>query len=251
MYHSVSEGCENVHPYYRTITSPSVFADQMNFLRENGYNVIDLTTLIKSSRAGGSPPPKSVVLTFDDGFRDFYTNAFPVLQRCGFPATVFLLTGHIDNDSSFNGRSCLSWNQVRELVRYGISFGSHTVSHPVLNAIGDRDLDFELALSKERIESELGRTVGAFAFPYAFPEHDHPFLRRLKSSLAKTGFKCCLTTRIGTVAPGDDLFRLKRLPVNSMDDRRLLRAKLEGAYNWLYRLQRYYKRIGRGIQTDY
>jgi hypothetical protein len=60
-----------------------------------------------------------------------------------------------------------------------------------------------------------------------------------------------LTTRIGTVAPGDDLFRLKRLPVNSMDDRRLLRAKLEGAYNWLYRLQRYYKRIGRGIQTDY
>jgi peptidoglycan/xylan/chitin deacetylase (PgdA/CDA1 family) len=250
MYHSVSDERENANPYYRTLTSPSVFADQMNFLHENGYNVIDLMTLVESMSAGRQPAPKSVVLTFDDGYRDFYENAFPILYEHRLPATVFLVTGHIDNGSCLKGKICLSWDQVRELGRHGISFGSHTVNHQVLNALAGKDLDFELTRSKDRIESELGKKVEAFAYPYAFPEQDRAFLQRLKSTLVGTGYKCCLTTRIGTASACDDPFRLKRLPVNSMDDSRLLRAKLEGAYDWLSRLQLSYKRIGRGKQAD-
>lgn len=243
MYHSISNGHENGNSYYRTITSPSVFADQMRFLDENGYNVIDLMELVKSINNGGEPPPRSVALTFDDGFRDFYTDAFPALQEHGFPATVFLVTGRIDKSAPLNGKSCLSWDQVRELDRNGISFGSHTVNHPTLTTLPQKELEFELARSKDRIESELGKTIESFSYPFAFPEHNGFFLGRLWSVLYSTGYRCCLTTRIGATAAGDDPFRLKRLPVNSMDDSLLLEAKMNGAYDWLQTCQTVYKRF--------
>lgn len=243
MYHGISSGHEDYHPYFQTLTSPSVFADQMRFLAENDYNVIDLMTLVEIMCADTEVPPKSVALTFDDGLRDFYTNALPVLQEHGFPATVFLVTGHIDNSTSINGSGCLSWDQVRELDRYRISFGSHTVSHPYLNLLAKKDLDFELTRSKDRIESELGKKIEAFSYPFGFPEYDRPFLQILRSGLAETGYKCCLTTRVGTALAGDDPFSLKRLPVNSMDDNLLLEAKMEGAYDWIYNFQLTYKRI--------
>ena len=243
MYHSISEGRENDHPYFRTLTSPSIFAEQMRFLAENGYKVMDLMELVRSMSAGVEPPPRSVALTFDDGFADFFTDAFPVLHEHGFPATVFLVTDPIDKSLSLNGHSCLSWEQVRELDRHGISFGSHTVGHPHLNELEGKDLHFELSRSKERIESELGKEVKGFCYPFGFPEYDRPFLKRLRTDLEGTGYSCCLTTRIGTASAGDDPFSLKRLPVNSLDDSLLLAAKMEGAYDWIYNFQLSYKRI--------
>lgn len=245
MYHRICDESQSRLPYYRTNTSPGVFAAQMRFLHENGYNVIDLKTLIESMNSGNAPPTGSVVLTFDDGFRDFYTEAFPVLQQHGFPASIFLMTKFIDESSSFDGHKCLSWSQVRELGRYNVSFGSHTVSHPVLNSLTEKELDFELTRSKDRIQSELGKEVEAFSYPFAFPEHDRPFVKRLKSKLAQTGYKYGVTTRIGTVSQRDtgDPFSLKRLPVNSLDDNLLLKAKLEGAYNWMYICQMLHKHL--------
>jgi len=243
MYHSISDGSENGHPYFRTLTSPSAFAEQMRFLHENGYNVIDLMALVDDMNAGRAPPPKSVVLTFDDGFHDFYTNAFPVLQQYRFPAAVFLATQFIDEGSPFKGLRYLTWTQVRELAGYGVSFGSHTVSHPDLSRLPRNELEFELFESKQRIESELGKKVEAFSYPFAFPEHGSFFVRQLKPTLDRAGYKCCLTTRIGTVSAGDDLSRLKRLPANSLDDNLLLKAKIDGAYNWLYTCQVLYKRL--------
>jgi len=245
MYHSISDGFQNVHPYYLTVTSPAVFAEQMRFLHENGCHVIDLMTLVENLNTGKEPAPGSVVLTFDDGLHDFYTHAFPLLQEYGFPATVFLTTGPIDQSASFMGCRCLAWDEVRELKKYGVSFGSHTHSHPVLNQIAERELLFEIARSKERIESETGDSVDAFSYPYAFPEHDRAHKQKLDAILSMNGYKCCVTTRIGTTSRKDDIFCLKRLPVNSMDDRLLLKAKIDGAYDWLSTLQYSYKRVVR------
>ncbi|MGC8494219.1 MAG: polysaccharide deacetylase family protein [Syntrophobacteraceae bacterium] len=243
MYHSISDVHENGQSYFRTVTSLSVFSEQMQFLDESGYNVVDLMTLVQAVKAGRDLPPRSVALTFDDGFRDFYTDAFPVLQRHDFPATVFLVTGRIDRDAPLNGKSCLTWGQVRELDRAGITFGSHTVNHPTLSVLSEKDLEFELIHSKERIESELGKSIDSFCYPFGFPEHDRPFLGKLFAILASNDYKCCLTTRIGTAAAGDDPFRLRRLPVNSMDDSPLLEAKMAGAYDWLQTCQTVYKRF--------
>ncbi len=246
MYHSITDESENRHPYYRINTSREMFAAQMRFLHEHRFNVIDLSTLIEKMNSGGEPQPRSVVLTFDDGFQDFYSKAFPVLQQYGFPATVFLATRPIDNRTLLNGRECLSWEQARELSRYDVSFGSHTVSHPVLSTLSDRELVFELTRSKDRIEYELGKGVESFCYPYAFPESDRSFLRRLRSALTGAGYNCCLTTRVGTVRTpkdADEHFCLKRLPVNSLDDEMLFKAKLDGAYDWVHMFQILYKHL--------
>lgn len=241
MYHSISNCNESVHPYYQICTSPVMFDKQMRFLHENGYQIIDLTALVENMKAGKEVAPQSVVLTFDDGFRDFYTNAFPILQKYGFPATVFLATGFIDEAARFKGRECLTWSQVRELRKYGTSFGSHTVSHRMLSAITKTELNYELVCSKERIESELGEKIESFCYPFAFPETDGAHIESLLAILGKSGYRCGVSTRVGTTSKDDDVFCLKRLPVNSLDEARFFRAKLEGGYDWLHSFQVFYK----------
>jgi len=238
MYHSISEEPATAnHPYFLTNSCPRVFAEHMRFLHENGYETVSLTETIRCLKAGQTSP-KSVVLTFDDGYDDFYTNAYPVMSLYGFNATVFLPTDYIGNEPrSFNNKRCLTWNQVRELHRAGVTFGSHTVTHPQLRSVAQRDLAYEVRHSKETLENELDSKIESFCYPYAFPEHDVRFRLALRSQLEESGYKHGVCTILGVARKGDDTFFLKRLPVNSCDDYRFLRAKLEGGYDWLHRFQ--------------
>ena len=191
--------------------------------------------------------PKLVCVTFDDGYRDFYTEAFPVLQNHGFTATVFLPTAFIRDSSSLLSSSSiranspfrnpqsvfLSWSEVTELRRQGIHFGSHTVNHPKLIELSWPDIERELLDSRTELEKQLQAAVTAFCYPYAFPQTDRQFVHRLTGLLSETGYSSCATTELGRVRTGTDPFRLKRLPVNSLDDAALFAAKLEGAYDWL------------------
>ncbi|MCD4812025.1 polysaccharide deacetylase family protein [bacterium] len=91
-------------------------------------------------------PQRYAVLTFDDGFRDFYTYAYPILKKYSFTATVFLPTGFIGNGQSiFNGKEHLRWDEVREIRFNGIEFGSHTVSHPKLRNLKRKNVENELS----------------------------------------------------------------------------------------------------------
>jgi peptidoglycan/xylan/chitin deacetylase (PgdA/CDA1 family) len=174
------------------------------------------------------------VLTFDDGFRDFHTTALPVLQQYGFGATVFLPTVFIGNEPRrFKGRDCMTWNEVRELHEAGIEFGSHTVNHPRLCALDLEEVHTELEQSKVMIEDALGEAIHSFAYPYAFPSADRPFAEAFRNLLVGAGYWCCVTTELGRTKPGDDPYRLRRLPMNSFDDPELFRAKLKGGYDWL------------------
>jgi peptidoglycan/xylan/chitin deacetylase (PgdA/CDA1 family) len=179
-----------------------------------------------------------MVITFDDGFQDFYASAFPILSRYGFSATMFLPTAYIGVTSrSFNGRECLTWGQVRELERAGIEFGSHTVTHPQLKTLDSAAVAYEVRTSKAMIEQELGCAVKSFAYPYAFPEADRPFTKRLRGMIDEAGYENGVSTILGTADRAGDKLFMKRLPMNSCDDARLFRAKLEGAYDWLHTIQ--------------
>jgi peptidoglycan/xylan/chitin deacetylase (PgdA/CDA1 family) len=244
MYHSISDGAEDaVSPYYRTATRPAVFAQHMALLRAEGYRVVSLQTGLREFRSGSSDNGKTVVLTFDDGLRDFYTSAFPILREHGQTASVFLPTAFIgDQPGHFKGQECMTWSEARELHEAGIEIGSHTVNHPRLYELGFADIRAELANSKAVIEDRLGSAVVSFAYPYAFPVADRSFVRAFGDVVAQTGYRYCVTTALGCVKPGDDAYRLKRLPVNSSDDPALFRAKLEGCYDWLEIPQRAFKR---------
>jgi len=236
MYHGVCDDPETgVSPYYRTNTSPAVFRRQMRQLSEAGYKTLDLSQAIEALAGRGPVPPgRNVVITFDDGFRCFYTEAWPALREHGFTATAFLATAFIHSArKSFKGRECLTWEEARELRKAGMGMGSHTVNHPTLHELAWDQIERELCDSRRQMENELAEPVTTFAYPYAFPQSDGHFVEVFKKLLRKAGYVCCVTTELGRAKPGDDPLHLKRLPVNSLDDAEFFRAKLEGGYDWL------------------
>ena len=258
MYHSISNDVENVrHPYFKTSTSPRVFAEHMKYLHESNYAVISLPEAVDIITRNPEPATRNhslitrnsqlatrnpVVLTFDDGFADFYTEAFPILQEYGFCATVFLPTGFIsDGECCFKDKRCLRWGEIRELAESGVEFGSHTVTHPQL-----RDLDWnqvvrEIGESRGIIEDKIGEKAESFSYPYAFPAENECLKERLKNSLVELGYKNGVTTSIGTAVRGDDPLFLRRIPINSDDDTVFFKAKLEGGYDWIQQIQKGYK----------
>lgn len=245
MYHSISENCEErIHPYYELNTSPRLFAEHMKYLAENKYAVITLDQVAQFVASGKNAPEHCVAITFDDGYRDFYTEAFPILQQHGFTATVFLPTNFIGSQRlKFKGKECLSWEEVRELHRQGIVFGSHTVTHPKLRLLKRAELENEIRQSKEIIEDRIGASVQTFSFPFAFPEQDRNFIKILKDLLLGNGYNAGVTTMIGRASAKDSQLLLRRIPVNNRDDLLLYGAKLQGAYDWVQILQRLKKRL--------
>lgn len=251
MYHSISNDIENVrHPYFKTSTSPLVFRDHMKFLHENHYTVISLVEAVEAITrtpefsTGHSEPRISnrVALTFDDGFADFYTEAFPIMEKYGFRGTVFLPTGFISDEGSFfKDKRCLRWREIRELAKSGIAFGSHTVTHPQLRNLDWSQVLWEIKESRGTIEDRIGEKAESFSYPYAFPAEDESLKERLKNSLIELGYKIGVTTSIGTAVRGDDFLFLRRIPVNSDDDPVFFRAKLEGGYDWIQYIQKGYK----------
>lgn len=167
MYHSISEGAGP------TCTAPEAFRRQMTILEESGYGVVSLTELGEWTRGCRDLPPRCAVLTFDDGFLDFATAAFPELQRRGWPATVFLPVSHLGGtdrwESSRKGataRRLMDWSTVAELAAAGIDFGAHGVTHRDLTQLrGDELLD-EVLTPKRMIEERLSRQVASFAAPF-------------------------------------------------------------------------------------
>jgi peptidoglycan/xylan/chitin deacetylase (PgdA/CDA1 family) len=254
MYHSIADQDETgVEPYYRTATTPAVFAAQMENLNRAGFSAIGLDEAIRRCTNRASDPKgstngdakKYVVITFDDGFRNFYTDAFPILNRYRFTATMFLPTAYIgDRPLNFKGKDCLNWGEVRELHQHGISFGSHTVTHPQLHDCDAASVKKEIWESKQTIEQNLGSAIQSFAYPYAFPEADADFKRRLRDELSQAGYENGVCTTIGRPGKSSDPFFLKRLPVNSDDDARLFQAKLAGSYDWLAKPQ-YLKKVAK------
>jgi peptidoglycan/xylan/chitin deacetylase (PgdA/CDA1 family) len=245
MYHSVSENHRTgVHPYFTLETSPEVFEMQMKYLRDAGYQSISTADVITLLTSGQTDGKKYVVITFDDGYRDFYTHAFPIMNKFGLGATVYLPTAYINHQPHpFKGKDCLTWSDVRDLHRAGVVFGSHTVTHPKLRGLCDADLERELRCSKEKIESELGVRAESFAYPYAFPDQDREFTHRLRDLLKVTGYHDGVSTVLGTVQSLEERFFLRRVPANTWDDLDFFRAKLEGDYDWLHWPQRIRKRI--------
>ncbi len=241
MYHSISDGLENKrHSYYDSTTSIEAFAAQMEYLHNYGYQVIGLDGLTIHS---GNQRGKLAVITFDDGLKNFYTQAFPILEKYRFTATVFLITDYVEKAFSFKKQECMGWREVKELAKQGITFGSHTSTHPLLRFMSESAIEYEIKKSKELIEKRTGKAVLYFSYPYAFPEEDGRLAEYLRDTLKAASYKGAVTTVVGRMTIGDDSFFLRRIPINSHDDLILFEAKLEGAYDWVHFFQLWNKRV--------
>lgn len=204
---------------------------------------MDLEGALRSLEQG-EKRDRRVVVTFDDGYADFYSAAYPILSEYGFKATVFLVSGHTgDQRLQFKGKECLTWSEVRELHSKGICIGSHTVTHPELKLLNRAEVEYEISRSKQAIEDKIGSSVKSFSYPFAFPEADQAFTGFLESKLAGHGYQNGVSTIIGRASGRSHRFFLPRLPVNTWDDVRFFQAKLEGAYDWVHAFQYAHKLI--------
>lgn len=179
IYHSIAPYTSSTTPLVRGYTiPPSMLDKQLGYLKINGYAVISFESLIDAMRNASSiVPPKSVVLTFDDGWEDQYREAFPILEKYGDVATFFVFTNGPDSgDPNF-----LSWSQLKEMQNAGMDIESHSVSHPYLFTITNQaDLWKEIEGSREIIESHMGRAPDIFAYP--FGEYNALDIALLKSA---------------------------------------------------------------------
>jgi peptidoglycan/xylan/chitin deacetylase (PgdA/CDA1 family) len=237
MYHSIADDADvDVHPYFRTVTTPRVFKQHVRLLRAKGYQTIGLAEAARLLTQAGDGRhdrfERKVVITFDDAFADVHTTAFPILQDAGYTASVFVPTAFIGREF-LNRRRCMNATQLRELHRHGFEIGSHSVSHGKLVALPRDALAQELAHSKQAIEDCIGEQVSLFSYPFRFPEANRRFVAMLSEELLASGYRGGVTTTIGCSGPKDNVLMLPRLPVNDRDDDALLGAKLAGHYDWL------------------
>ena len=273
LYHRVND----LHDPFFCGTPPAVFERQMEYLAKH-FRPCSLDTAL-DELARKDVPPNSIVVTFDDGYKDNFLHAFPILRKFGIPATIFLATGAIDEgpclwfDRVFQAfreteeerlygygnpsMSCplntlqqkldaqdrvlrflrsvsdddkavwikalceklkveekirrpglmLSWDEVRAMAQDGISFGAHTVHHPILSRVTSRQVREEVVKSREVIEKELGISVTSFAYPNGATGD---FNESTKEALRDAGYRCAVTTIAGTNDSNQDLFELRR-----------------------------------------
>ncbi|EHQ88020.1 polysaccharide deacetylase family protein [Desulfosporosinus youngiae] len=193
-YHSVmlEEGNEVRMP-------PDQFEAQMAYMREQGYESVTLDQLYQAFYKGGALPAKPFVITFDDGYEDNYTTAFPILKKHGFTAAVFMVSSYI------NGEGFLSWSQLKELTANGWEIEGHTANHPYLSKMDKAAVLNELKSSKELIEKELGQTVNYIAYPYG------DYNANIVQAVKDTGYLMAFTTERGWSNLNLDEWHLQRV----------------------------------------
>jgi peptidoglycan/xylan/chitin deacetylase (PgdA/CDA1 family) len=183
-------------------TPPARFRRQMAYLKKQGFIFYTASELIDHLREHGHFPPNGITLTFDDGWKDNYTNAFPILQELGIKATIFLVPsclGQVTAKVQAEGegaRAHLTREEVLEMSQHGIEFGSHTMNHKLLHQIPETEVKHEVEESKREIENLLQKPCQVFAYPAGY------FSEVAQQAVQETGYAAAFTTHYG---PTDEL----------------------------------------------
>ena len=204
MYHRIDYVTASTPAVTKALTvSPEVFRHQMRWLKRHEFHTIMQRSLFNALMCGSHLRRKPIIVTFDDGYRDVYRYASPVIERFGMHATSYLITERISGDD----RSFLSWKQVRGFEKRGVEIGSHTVSHAALTALSDEGALSELVRSRRKLERKLDHRVTWLAYPYG--DYD----ARIERLAKKAGYKLAVTTDWGSVQSAQRPFALKRLRI--------------------------------------
>lgn len=214
MYHAVGSPNEPASCY---VVPARRFRMQMAWLRWRRYNVIGLQELTEHLRLRRIVPPRSVVITFDDGFADNCEHALPSLEQYRFPATVFLVSAAVGGtawwptDAALIGRPMLSERQVWALLAAGVSLGAHTRTHPALTALAPDEQLREIGGAKDDLEERFRVPVRSFAYPFGDRSPT------VVDTVRRAGFEVACCSRSGVNDPATSPLELRRLEVRGTD----------------------------------
>jgi peptidoglycan/xylan/chitin deacetylase (PgdA/CDA1 family) len=209
MYHHVGVPGPGADAIRRDLSvSPEAFEAQLRYLIERGYEPVTLNSLIMHLQLGHGLPPKPVVLTFDDGFKDQYSNAYPLLKKYGFVGTFFIITLFADEERP----EYMSWSEIEFLHSNGMEIGSHSYTHPSLRGKSYDYVVWQVLGSREAIEARIGEPVRFFSYPSG--QYDELTIDVLRSA----GYWSAVTVEAGSLQTAESPFELRRIRVRGRYD---------------------------------
>jgi peptidoglycan/xylan/chitin deacetylase (PgdA/CDA1 family) len=208
MYHHVSTTTPRI-----TSVNADEFRAHLDYLRNNQFTVLPLEDIVSALRNGDSLPDRAAAITFDDGYRNNYDTAYPMLREYGYPFTLFISSGLVGS----NANLYLNWEQIREMAANGATIANHGISHPYLLAREDGEgdsawlqrIEQEILTAEDRLEAETGQDHKLFAYPYG--EYD----RRIQDLVGKLGF-VGFGQHSGPVNASSDFTALSRFPFSGV-----------------------------------
>jgi peptidoglycan/xylan/chitin deacetylase (PgdA/CDA1 family) len=212
MYHSISSYASS--KFKPCIVSPETFDEHLSYLDQYHYTPITVTQFVQAMARGGEGlPPRPMILTFDDGYADFYTEALPALKRHGFVATLYIPTAFVGGTSLWaqdigeGSRPLLTWEQLAEISASGIECGAHTHTHRSLDMLPPSEVRDEIVRSKELLEDHLGQQVSSFAYPFGY------YSARVRQLVRMAGYASACAIKGALSSLHDDPYALARLAI--------------------------------------
>lgn len=240
-YHRVSDDRDEL------AVSPRSFRRQMDYLASEAYRVVDVVEAVNLLDAG-DPAPRTVGLSFDDGYWDVAEHALPILVDRKFRATVFVAPAVTGGAASFSWYRhqppLLSWDDIVELDGQAtLRFEAHSLTHPNLLALDRAAAWHEIVGSKRALEARLDRPVQAFSYPAGL------FGERERQLVVEAGYRIAVSCEPGVNVLGTDRFALRRRQIDARDSLLDFRAKLAGGHDTPPPLRGLYRRIHYGMGT--
>lgn len=202
MYHYIRDYNRPDDPIGTNLSvSPSTFDQQMQWLKDHDYQTFSLSDFDKISRL--DPGTKAVILTFDDGYKDAYEHAYPILKKYGFIGVFYIIAGSV-GDGAY-----LTWDQIKELHQNGMIIGSHTISHPDLRNISDTELTSQLSGSRNLIKDHTGITTTDFCYPAG--KYNEQVIQKLQ----ELGYQTATTVDPGLASQDSSLYELPRYRITN------------------------------------
>lgn len=232
MYHRVINNPEN-EGVYGTYIYEDMFKKHLQYLKDKNYTVITFKDLDKIGwRNRFEKDRKYIILTFDDGYKDNYDLAFPILKEFNFKATIFLMGSLTYNewDVKAGGErkfSLMSVEMIKEMQDYGIEFGAHTFNHPKINTLSNEEIEHQIVDVKKPLEEKIGKEIITFAYPYGIL-NDYA-----KEMAKKAGYTFALATDSGSVCLSDDLYQIRRIAIFPNTNLFSFKRKVAGNYNFI------------------
>lgn len=226
MYHMVSDNTTGTKlPKLRV--SPRRFHSQMAYLKAKGYHSITIKEWLDYRRGNGVCPSKPIIITFDDGYRNLYSTAWPILKSYDFKPVVFLVTKYIgsvnvwDREKGEPEEPLLSIEEIEDLAFNGVEFGSHGHTHQDLTQLPLSTVESDVMASKSVLEGALGNEITAFSYPYGKEN------QKIRWAIREAGFRAACVIHPGDNDEAVDPFQLKRIIIKRNDNQLDFKIKLK------------------------